>query len=540
MADMTKEAKDTAKRIYERAKSQGRLLENLSKNELRSLSLDEPGIRVTNRGSLLTLSEPKSRSAMHTTNNIDSQYGEKELELLKQAEFYMSKEKLISLDVVVGDGSEGITARLMIPERFAHLAYGGIKLFKPAETPVADPTYRIIMFFDDNFGKNKDIKHMEDKKISIRNFHSPEGSLTKVVNNCDYFGEFKKGVFTGEDWRVKQKGDAIFLHAGCRTDLLQLAHMHKNKRYESISSLVIALSANGKTTLTCGLFAYKSGEMSSLVQDDGGTLNRDGSFWGFEAGAIFAKTEGLNPKDQREIYYGALRSDTLLENVHIDKNGQIDFSNDELTTNGRAIIGREYITHSSIDINAEKIDNIFIITRGDIIPAVAKLTHEQAAAFMVLGQSMESSAGDASQAGKIKNEFFCDPFIAGDRAKHANLFYDILKSNPCINCYLLNTGGIGLGTSYEDITLSDTIGILESILRRGLEGKEDWVESPTGLLVPGAIRTVDSALFEPEKRYSSSEFIDRQNALNKHRAETLEKYPGLDNSIAAVFKDYKR
>ena len=57
--------------------------------------------------------------------------------------------------------------------------------------------------------------------------------------------------------------------------------------------------------------------------------------------------------------------------------------------------------HASVNIDVPRIDNIILITRGPIIPAIAKLTREQAVAFMILGQSMESSAGDPTQAGKI-------------------------------------------------------------------------------------------------------------------------------------------
>lgn len=53
--------------------------------------------------------------------------------------------------------------------------------------------------------------------------------------------------------------------------------------------------------------------------------------------------------------------------------------------------------------------------RGPLIPAISKLTREQAAASMVLGQAMESSAGDPTRAGAIRSEFFYDPFVAGDR-----------------------------------------------------------------------------------------------------------------------------
>lgn len=213
------------------------------------------------------------------------------------------------------------------------------------------------------------------------------------------------------------------MHAGCRQDYLESSH----GGYVIKNSLFIALSANGKTSTTCKILARKGEEKSWLIQDDGGTLRENGSFHGFEAGGLFVKTDGINPKTQLEAYYGCLKPSTFLENVGLEKNGEVDFYNIEKTSNGRAVIERSQFTHASKDINVNKIHNIFIITRGNIIPAISKLAREQATAFMVLGQSMESSAGDPTQAGKIKNEFFYDPFVAGDKADHANLFYDILK-----------------------------------------------------------------------------------------------------------------
>ncbi len=82
---------------------------------------------------------------------------------------------------------------------------------------------------------------------------------------------------------------------------------------------------------------------------------------------------------------------------------------------------------------------------------------------------MESSAGDPTQAGRIRSEFFYDPFVVGDRAEHANIFYDITKELPHLNYYLLNTGGIGDKEHYQDIRLDCTMGILDSLFRGGLE-----------------------------------------------------------------------
>jgi phosphoenolpyruvate carboxykinase (ATP) len=206
----------------------------------------------------------------------------------------------------------------------------------------------------------------------------------------------------------------------------------------------------------------------------------------------------------------------------------------EMTSNGRAVVERRDFMHASPSVNADRIDNLFLITRGSIIPAIAKLTQEQAAAFMVLGQSMESSAGDPTQAGKIKNEFFYDPFLAGDRAEHANLFYDILKCNAHINCFLLNTGWVGEGERYRDINLSDTMGILDSVLRGGLE--DYMISDGTGLPVPRSVRAVDSILMHPAKLYTHAEFERQQAALDKQRADFIDKFPTLNKKVKAVFQ----
>ena len=144
---------------------------------------------------------------------------------------------------------------------------------------------------------------------------------------------------------------------------------------------------------------------------------------------------------------------------------------------------------------------------------------------MILGQAMESSAGDPTHAGRIRSEFFYDPFVAGDRAEHANRSYEILQGLPHMNYFLLNTGGVGDGERYKEITLEHTVGILDSLLRGGLE---DWIDSPTGFKVPTAIRTVDDIYLHPEKLYSRAEFEEKQNGLNKFRREAIEK---MDNAL---------
>ena len=518
----------TVERIREKARQENRLLDNPSDEVLRALVEKESEVRKTIYDNFVAESEPTSRSQMFTKNSIDDPFGKKELELLAKCEKVLAQERLISIDRIVGNENSGTVVRLIVPERFAHIAYGGKNLFIPVKGKVEKPQYQIVFFGDEAWETNKS-KPLPQKDITIRLAILPDARVIKIVRNSNYIGEYKKGVFAAEDWVTKTKRGGIFLHVGCREDYLQSAHGD----YRAVRTLLAALSANGKTTTTCRILARKGKEKSWLVQDDGGALMPDGSFHGFEAGGVFVKTEGVNPGEQIEIYYGLLKRDTVCENVYMTPDGDFDFYNFERTSNGRAVVLRRDFMHASPYIDVERINNFVLITRGPLIPAICKLNLEEAVAFMVLGQAMESSAGDPTQAGKIRSEFFYDPFVAGDRAEHANIFYEIVKGLPHVNFYLMNTGGVGDGEHYKDISVGNTMGILDSLLRGGLE---DWMDSPAGFKVPAAIRAVDDILVHPERLYSRTEFEEKLAELNRARREVMEKIgSGLHPNIRRVF-----
>jgi len=522
-----REFERTATRICERAQAEGRLVDNPADAELTSILEREPGVRRTIYGNHVADSEPTSRSAIFTKNSVDDVFGDDETRFLAQCEENLSHQRIISVDRIVGNRNSTTSVRLLVPERFAHVAFGGRNLFYPPTSPVTDPTYHIVFFYDEAFDRNRDLP-LAQKDITIRLAMLDGGKFVKVVRNGNYIGEYKKGVFAAEDWTQKTYGTGIFLHAGCREDHLQSAHGD----YRTVRTLLVALSANGKTSTTCKILARKGNEKSWLIQDDGGTLFPDGSFGGFEGGGVFVKTEGVNPGTQAEIFYGLLKPSTLCENVFVDEAGEFDFYNFTRTSNGRAVVRRADFMHASTYIDVPRVDNFILITRGPLIPAISRLSREQAAALMVLGQAMESSAGNPALAGTIRGEFFYDPFVAGSRAAHANRFYEILQGLPDMKFYLLNTGGIGvlarssgdleesMESRYRDIGLQDTMAILDSLLRGGLE---DWVDSPTGFQVPGSVRAVDDIYFHPEKLFTASEFEENQRGLNLVRREAIEK-----------------
>src|SRR4030042_696499 len=278
----------TFDRIREKAIEEGRITENPPVDEMRALVEKEPGVKKTIYGNYVAESEPTSRSAMFTKNSVDTPFGEDEEKLLKQCEEVLAKEELICTDRIVGNIETGPVVRLIVPERFAHVAYGGGNLFWPVNRKV-EPDYRIVFFADDSFESNA-LKPLPQKDITIRLAMLPDGRYVQVIRNGNYIGEYKKGVFAAEDWAAKTRKGGTCLHAGCREDYLQSVHGD----YRTVRTLLIALSANGKTTTTSRILAKKGNEKSWLIQDDGGTLMPAGSFRGFEAGGIFVKTEGVH------------------------------------------------------------------------------------------------------------------------------------------------------------------------------------------------------------------------------------------------------
>lgn len=77
--------KKAAVKIYEDAKGEGRLIEGLTLDRFKEIAVRQDGVIRTQMGSVAADSEPMSRSAPHTTNNIDHPFGEEEEQLALEA-----------------------------------------------------------------------------------------------------------------------------------------------------------------------------------------------------------------------------------------------------------------------------------------------------------------------------------------------------------------------------------------------------------------------------------------------------------------------
>ena len=133
-------------------------------------------------------------------------------------------------------------------------------------------------------------------------------------------------------------------------------------------------------------------------------------------------------QSQRVLYDAATSPNAILENIKVLDDGTVLFDNTELTSNGRGVILRTDVTGTDDRIDLDKADKIIFITRrDDIIPPVAKLNAEQAAAYFMLGESIETSAGDPTRACESKREVGTNPFMIGRESDEGNRLLHILR-----------------------------------------------------------------------------------------------------------------
>ncbi len=374
----------------------------------------------------------------------------------------------------------------------------------------------------------------------------PEIGVTYVLGS-DYYGEAKKGFLRMAMWAAKKEG-MIGIHAGAKI-VKAKDETGKIKRY---SMVLFGLSATGKTTHAChnhGLL--EDGEGQEIAQDDVVFIRPDGSALGSERG-FYLKTGYLDPKVQPIIFRAAISHNTIFENVLVDYLGGVQFDDITLTENGRAIIQRDDLgADKSEGVNLPPLDEldgmviIFITRRNTVVPITSKLTLEQAAAAFMLGESVETSAGDPRRAGESVREVGTNPFIIGDEADEGNWFYDFVKKhNDKVQCYLLNTGGVGevmekiegcnkVVRNVLRVEIPEMAAIIRGIVRNSIEWKQDPYFDT---MVPKKVNGVQMTKFELPKYYSQEQIDAYVDKLKRERVDWLRRFENLSPDIVNAVK----
>lgn len=457
--------------------------------------------RTTRFGAPCYVSRIRSRSAAFTRTTVDHEIEDADLQAIKDLHSIYSQHEWIQLDRWIGeDPRYRIHARLYIPKKYARIALGWGELLveAPAEH---EPDILTINFPD-----------WPERRILV----DPIERVNYLLGT-DYIGETKMSFLRLWMYLWKEKG-ALAFHAGSK-----IVRVDNHPRL----MLFFGLSGTGKTTLTNQSLGLPRGR-SLLLQDDIVAWLPEGLCLGSENRGLYVKTEGLSSDNQPEIYEAVTSANAILENVWVNEDGTVDFFNYELTSNGRAVILLEDLPNTAPSIDMPRVDQIIFITRNPLMPPIARLKPEQAAVAFMLGESVETSAGDPTRAGQAVRVVGTNPFIIGPPADEGNRFLSMLRQSPHVQCFIVNTGYVGEGERARKVRLEETVAILRALV----EDRISWTyDSMLQLEIPSSVPGINIDDLIPGERYAPDEFKEKLTKVRQERRAWLDRFPGLDPSI---------
>ena len=488
---------------------------DLSGEKLRELA--RSGEKTTEYGSPVYSTRVKSRSAKNTyivadgvgvgvmQRPIDPK---KAFEVIRQVQDALAEMDLIQVDRRMGENPEAtLRCRLFVPKDYARIAFMWHNMLFPSDSS-HEPDFVSVYVPD-----------WPERLI----FCDVNGGYTYILGS-DYPGEAKKSMLRQAMYWIKRRG-GLGLHAGSKI----LRVFGPDGLLRDVGFLLFGLSGTGKTTLTLHDHGLQEPERAIIKQDDVVLLTREGRAYGTEDG-FYIKTEGLEPS-QTVLWGAATHPTAAYENIKVDANGQVDFLDTSITSNGRGVVLRRYIRGTGEGIDLPKANKIVFITRrNDVVPVCARLTSEQAAAYFMLGESIETSAGDPTKAGQAKREVGTNPFIVGPESQEGNRLLAILRENPDMQAYILNTGSVGAGEGQPGLKISIKVSteIMKQIAREAIvwEKDPDW-----GYEVPTKVPGLELEKYKPRLLYPQEKYRELVEKLRTERRTWLAKFPGLDPVI---------
>ncbi len=491
---------------------------NPSAAELQELTSRMPQARRTSFGNYNVQTQVVSRSK-ESTYLVTDDPAETTGKAISRAEgarvaavqdAYVADQPMVVVDGYIGnDADQRSRVRLYIEEANANIAGMQQQLFFPPDAPAAEWLPELSLIYTPNLRMPG---YPDERLIAV----DLEAGVTRVMNS-DYFGESKKGGLRMWNTLVYARG-GLAMHAGCK-----VVPTDAGER----TMLIIGLSGTGKTTTT-----FTRQNNSQPVQDDFIGLFAGGKVVGTENGC-FAKTFGLDPAHEPAIHGAVVKPDAYLENVsQKEDGGPVDFFDTSYTKNGRATFPMSSLGIWRDPREIGPVNHLLILNRNDnVIPAVARLSREQAAAYFMLGETQGTSAGGAAEEGRALRVPGTNPFYPHRDEQQANRFHDLMGS-CAFDVFLLNTGRVGGGDGdarSKKVAIEHSGAIVKAIAEETIS----WERDPDfGYEVASSLPGVDDGeLLQPRLLYERTGRADEYAAwverLRRERIEFLEGYPGL-------------
>ena len=174
-----------------------------------------------------------------------------------------------------------------------------------------------------------------------------------LIGGTGYTGEIKKGIFSALNFILPIFKNTLPMHCS--------ANVGKN----GDAAIFFGLSGTGKTTLSAD-------PERKLIGDDEHGWTHENTVFNFEGGC-YAKAIDLSEEKEPEIYH-AIKKGAILENIIMDDQGVIDFSDTSITQNTRVSYPINHIENIQKPSIGKNPKNIFFLTADafGVLPPISK------------------------------------------------------------------------------------------------------------------------------------------------------------------------
>ena len=339
-------------------------------------------------------------------------------------------------------------------------------------------------------------------------------SREQVIVNTWYGGEMKKGMFSMMNYFNPRRGIAS-MHCSANTSM-----------DEKETAIFFGLSGTGKTTLS-------TDPKRKLIGDDEHGWDDEGVF-NYEGGC-YAKVINLDKESEPDIY-GAIKRNALLENVTVDANGKIDFTDKKITENTRVSYPIYHINNIVKPISKGPHAKQVIFLSADafgVLPPVSILNNEQAQYYFLSGFTAKLAGTERgiTEPTPTFSACFGQAFLELHPTKYAE---ELVKKMERVGAkaYLVNTGWNGTG---KRISIRDTRGIIDAILNHSIETAPTKTIPYFNFVVPTELAGVDSHILDPRDTYAdAAQWEEKAKDLAARFIKNFKKFEGNEAGKALV------
>ncbi len=398
----------------------------------------------------------------------------------------MSNKKLYVVDVFCGANAD-TRLKIRFVMEVAWQAHFVTNMFiRPSEAELAnfEPDFVVI-----NASKAKVENY---KELGLNSETAVVFNLTEkmqIILNTWYGGEMKKGMFSMMNYYLPLKGIAA-MHCSANTN-----------KEGTETAIFFGLSGTGKTTLS-------TDPKRLLIGDDEHGWDDDGVF-NFEGGC-YAKVINLSKENEPDIW-NAIKRDALLENVTVDGQGKIDFSDKSVTENTRVSYPIYHIENIVKPVSKGPAAKRVIFLSADafgVLPPVSILSPDQTKYYFLSGFTAKLAGTERgiTEPTPTFSSCFGAAFLTLPPITYADVLVKRMQASGA-SAYLVNTGWNGTG---KRISIKDTRGIIDAILDGSID-KAETKEIPLfAFKVPTALPGVDTNILDPRNTYADPTEWDKK------------------------------